>query len=77
MKEEIREQIESAIKETLRSCGRKKIQMFNCFGFIGERKVTLFYNGEIGVFYTPGYEYIELLGLREDDYNYFFRKYGY
>ena len=77
MKEEIREQIESAIKETLRSCGRKKIQMFDCPDLVGDYKVTLFYNHDIGVFYAPGYEYIELLGLSEDVYSYFFRKYGY
>lgn len=69
--------IEEILKSLLFELGKDKVQMFDCYDIAGDYKVTLFSNEKIDVLYAPSYNYVEIVGLHEKDFNYFFSKYGY
>ena len=69
-----KERIEEILKE-LTENGR--IQMFSTRDILGDFKVKLFKKNNIEVLYAPRYHYVELIGLAQNDYDYFFNKYGY
>ena len=77
MKEEIREQIEREIKHVLYKQGKNRICMSNIWGIDDYGRDALFAKDGISVSYVQELECLEFLGLSNDDYNYFFRKYGY
>ena len=76
MSEETRDKIEDALRGALERCGTEKIQMFDSIGLVGDHKELLFKEDGIVLLFAPGYLYVELLGLSEEGYNYFFEKYG-
>lgn len=77
MTKEIKVKIEDVLKELLLKLEKNKIQMFDCYDIAGDYKITLFSDEKIDVLYAPGYEYVEIVGLNEKDFHYFFNKYGY
>lgn len=77
MNKETKKKIENVLKVLLFAKEKKKIQMFDCYDIMGDYKETLFENNEVEVLYAPNYEYVEIVGLSDKDYNYFFKKYGY
>lgn len=51
--------------------------MFDCYDILGDYKEILYKDNEVEVLYAPYYDYVEIIGLTDIDYNYFFNKYGY
>lgn len=77
MTKEIKVKIEELLKELLLELEKDKVQMFDCYDIVGDYKITLFSDEKIDVLYAPGHEYVEIVGLNEKDFDYFFNKYGY
>ena len=77
MNREIKQRIEKVLQELLEDLGLEHIQMYDCRDIMGDFKVALLSCEDIEVLYAPNYNYVEILGLDEEDYNYFFDKYGY
>lgn len=77
MNTKIKQQIEKVLQELLKEVGQERIQMFDCRDIMGDSKAVLLSLEEAEVLYAPDYEYVEILGLDEEDYNYFKGKYGY
>lgn len=77
MNSKTKQRIEKVLQELLEELGQDRIQMFDCQGIIGDYKAVLLSREEVVVLYAPDYEYVEILGLDEEDYNYFKGKYGY
>ena len=44
------------------------VQAFDTRNIVGDRMVTIYYDGEIVVDYCPYYEYIEILGLTKEQF---------
>lgn len=44
------------------------VQAFDTKNIVGDRMVTIYYDGEIVVGYCPYYEYIEILGLTKEQF---------
>ena len=44
------------------------VQAFDTESIVGDRMVTIYYDGEIVVGYCPYYEYIEILGLTKEQF---------
>jgi hypothetical protein len=44
------------------------VQAFDTKSIVGDRMVTIYYDGEIVVGYCPYYEYIEILGLTKEQF---------
>lgn len=81
MRQNILDDIEEVLKKLLNEEyeGEERIQMFDCIGFIPDPKERLYKNdkSEVAVLHAPDYEYVEVLGLSENEYRYIFKKYGY
>lgn len=77
MRKETKKEIENALKVILNIVDRDKVQMFDCYDIAGDYKEVFFKNDEVEVLYAPHYEYVEIIGLSDKDYNYFLKKYGY
>lgn len=77
MSNKIKQRIEKALQELLEELDRDRIQMFDCRDIMGDSKAVLLSLEEVKVLYAPEYNYVEILGLDEEDYNYFKEKYGY
>lgn len=77
MSNKTKQQIEGVLQELLEELGEDRIQMFDCQGIISDYKSVLFSGKEVDVLYAPDYKYVEILGLDKEDYDYFFKKYGY
>lgn len=77
MNNKAKQVIEKVLQELLEELDRDRIQMFDCRDIMGDSKVVLLSCEEIKVLYAPDYNYVEILGLDEEDYDYFFEKYGY
>lgn len=77
MNSKTKQRIEKVLQELLEELGQDRIQMFNCRDIMGDSKAVLLSCEEIKVLYAPDYNYVEILGLDEEDYDYFFEKYGY
>ena len=50
--------------------------MFDCYGIVGDYKVAFLNEDGVQVLYAPGYKYVEVIGLTDEDYNKIFEKYG-
>lgn len=77
MNSKTKQRIEKVLQELLEELDKDRIQMFDCRDIMGDFKVALLSCEEIKVLYAPEYNYVEILGVDEEDYNYFFKKYGY
>lgn len=44
------------------------VQAFDTKSIVGDRMVTIYYDGEIVVGYCPYYEYIEIFGLTKEQF---------
>lgn len=44
------------------------VQAFDTKSIVGDRMVTIYYDGKIVVGYCPYYEYIEILGLTKEQF---------
>lgn len=77
MNSKTKQRIEKVLQELLKEVGQERIQMFDCRDIMGDYKSVLFSEKEAEVLYAPDYKYVEILGLDEEDYNYFKEKYGY
>ncbi len=77
MSNKTKQRIEKVLQELLEELGQDHIQMFDCQDIMGDSKAILLRYEEVEVLYAPEYNYVEILGLDEKDYNYFFDRYGY
>ena len=77
MNKELENKICKAIEDILKIEGSKKIQMFDCYDIVGDYKETFLNEDGVEVLYAPGYTYVEVVGLSDEDYNKIFKKYGY
>lgn len=77
MSKETKEIVEGILKVIVSQNKNKKIQMYDCYDILGDYKEILYKNDEVEVLYAPYYDYVEIIGLTDIDYNYFFKKYGY
>lgn len=77
MNNKTKQRIEKVLQELLEELGQERIQMYDCQGIFCDSKSVLLSSKEVDVLYAPDYEYVEILGLDEEDYNYFKGKYGY
>ena len=50
--------------------------MFNCYAIVPDPYIVLYDKNNVEVRYCSHYDYIEVVGLNEKDYNYLFKKYG-
>lgn len=73
----VRDEIEKVLKELYITLDCKKIQMFNCYATVPDPYIVLYDKNDVEVRYCSHYDYIEVVGLNEKDYNYLFKKYGY
>ena len=77
MNNKTKQRIEKVLQELLEELGEDRIQMFDCQDIMGDSKAVLLRYEEAEILYAPAYKYVEILGLDEEDYDYFFEKYGY
>lgn len=54
-----------------------RIQLFDCLGMAGDAKDILYQNGDVIVYYCHYYDYAEVIGLSDEDYNKVFDAVGY
>ncbi len=45
-----------------------KIQMFDTRNLVGDRMITIYDSNGVVIDYCPGYEYIEIFGLTDDEF---------
>ena len=56
---------------------RERIQMFDCIGMGPDEKITIFVEDDVRVLWCPYWEYVEVLGLSDEDYQKVFDAVGY
>ena len=61
----------------LKSIFPKRIQLFSCLGSEPDEKAELFRDEDVVVLYAIAYEYVEVLGLPDDEYRRVFDAIGY
>ena len=66
----IRKFIKAALKNKKIGWGKKRIEMFTTRNITGDTMETIYDDGEIQIDYAPGYNYIEIFGLTEEEYKY-------
>lgn len=54
-----------------------RIQLFDCPDTAGDNKDILYQNGDVIVYYCHYYDYAEVIGLSDEDYNKVFDAVGY
>lgn len=54
-----------------------RIQLFDCPDTGGDNKDILYQNGDVIVYYSHYYDYAEVIGLSNEDYNKVFDAVGY
>lgn len=54
-----------------------RIQLFDCPDVAGDNKDILYQNGDVIVYYSHYYDYAEVIGLSDEDYNKVFDVVGY
>lgn len=54
-----------------------RIQLFDCPGIAGDNKDILYQNDDVIVYYSHYYDYAEVIGLSDEDYNKVFDAVGY
>lgn len=54
-----------------------RIQLFDCPDTGGDNKDILYQNGDVIVYYCHYYDYAEVIGLSDEDYNKVFDAVGY
>lgn len=54
-----------------------RIQLFDCSDIAGDNKDILYQNGDVIVYYCHYYDYAEVIGLSDEDYNKVFDAVGY
>lgn len=54
-----------------------RIQLFDCPDTAGDVKDILYQNGDVIVYYSHYYDYAEVIGLSDEDYNKVFDAVGY
>lgn len=54
-----------------------KIQMFNTRNFVGDHMITIYDSNGVVIDYCPGYEYIEIFGLTDDEFAIAVKECGY
>ena len=54
-----------------------KIQMFNTRNFAGDHMITIYDSNGVVIDYCPGYEYIEIFGLTDDEFAIAVKECGY
>lgn len=54
-----------------------RIQLFDCPDTAGDNKDILYQNGDVIVYYSHYYDYAEVIGLSDEDYNKVFDAVGY
>lgn len=77
MDKELENKINKTLKELLERNEQDKIQMFDCRDIAGDYKESLLDEDNVTILYAPNYNYVEVLGLSEQDYNKIYEKYGY
>lgn len=77
MNKELENEICKVIEDILEIEGSKKVQMFDCYDIVGDYKIAFLDEDGVQVLYAPGYKYVEVIGLTDEDYNKIFEKYGY
>lgn len=55
----------------------RRIQMFNTSGIADDEKEVLYKSHMATVLYAPGWKYVEVLGVSENEYKDIFEYYGY
>lgn len=66
----IKKFIKAALKSGRIGWGNKRIQMFTTRNIAGDAMETIYDDGEIQIDYAPGYNYIEIFGLTNEEYEY-------
>lgn len=56
---------------------RGRVQMFDCSDCFGDEKITIYDSNGIEVLYCPIYDYIEVFGLTNTEYEQLFKAIGY
>lgn len=56
------------LRNFLKEMFPEKIQMFDTRNFVGDFMITIYDQDDIQVDYCPYYEYIEIFGLSEEDF---------
>ena len=54
-----------------------RIQMFDCRDLVGDYKELLYADNNVTVLYAPYLEYVEVIGLPDEDYREVFEACGY
>ena len=65
------------IIEILKNMFPKRIQMFDCIGSEPDEKTELFRDEDVVVLYAMAWEYVEVLGLPDNEYRRVFDAIGY
>ena len=71
-------EIVAAIRKITRALGRQRVQMFDCVGMMPDEKITIYRSPDhrICVLWCSSWEYVEVLGLSDDDYQEVFKIIG-
>lgn len=56
------------LKKFLKKVFKKRIQTFTAKNIVGDYMETIYNKDEIQVDYAPGYGYIEIFGLTDEEY---------
>jgi len=66
----IKKFIKTALKNNRIGYGDGVIQMFTTPNTVGDVMETIYDDGEILIDFAPGYNYIEIFGLTDEEYEY-------
>ena len=66
------------VVDVLHKCfgDNRRIQMYDCVGDCGDKKVVLADDGDVTVLFAPAWSYVEVLGLSDEDFQYVMERCG-
>lgn len=54
-----------------------RIQMFDCLSWTPDYKVSIYSDDKVDVLYAPYWDYVEVLGVTEEEFDVIFKECGY